>query len=243
MERGDSTLASVALRLAVAAALAAGLGPLAIHAGVVAPFTGFRVFGFGLLASIPIFLLSLAALIRTRGPEFTGGRRTALRAALLSGALAVSFVVLAAPSRRVPVIHDITTDPTDPPSYAGPARAAAGAGLDYPSENEAQQRAAYPEVAPIIVEAAPGDAYAAAQRAALQLGWEVVRSDPSAGTFEATSTSRLFRFVDDVAVRVRSQDGGSRIDVRSRSRVGKSDLGANAARILAFAAALEGAAK
>jgi uncharacterized protein (DUF1499 family) len=245
MNEGRSTLATVALGLAVLAVVAVVAGPLAIHAGIVTPFRGFRIFGFGLLASLPILVLSLAALVRTRGPTQREGRRSAARATGVSVALALLFAALAAPAMRVPQIHDITTDPEDPPQFVEAERAPENQGgvLAYPRETVAQQRVAYPDVAPIVLKAAPGDAYAAALRAASNLGWQVVRSDPSGGTLEATSTSRLFLFVDDVTVRVRPQDQGSRIDLRSRSRVGKSDLGANAARIRAFAAELDPGAR
>lgn len=240
MPAGRSLLAAVAFGLAVLALLAVVAGPVLIHAGVATPFTGFRIFGFGLLASLPALLLSLAALLRTRSPAQRAGRRRAVEATLLSGALAALLVALALPARRVPAIHDITTDPADPPGFlsaAGePGEGAAGA--VYPAENAALQQAAYPDLGPLLVAASAADTYAAAQRAASALGWEVVRSDPAAGTLEATETSGVFRFVDDVSVRVRPQDGGARIDLRSRSRVGKSDVGANAARIRAFAGEL-----
>lgn len=66
------------------------------------------------------------------------------------------------------------------------------------------------------------------------MGWEIAAEDPSAGRIEATATTRWFRFKDDVIVRVAAQGAGSRIDVRSKSRIGRSDLGANAKRIRAY---------
>ena len=95
-----------------------------------------------------------------------------------------------------------------------------------------------PHLAPIEVAAAPGDALAQAQRAAESLGWKVTAVRAPAGEFEAQEVSGLFEFVDDVAVRVRPQGTGSVIDVRSKSRDGQSDLGANAARIRRFQDAL-----
>jgi len=79
--------------------------------------------------------------------------------------------------------------------------------------------------------------------AAEALGLEIVREDPSARVIEATDTTRIFRFVDDVAIRVRPDGDGSRVDVRSRSRDGKGDLGANAARIRAFGDELAASAR
>lgn len=238
MNGGRSKLSGVAFSMSVLAALTAVAGPLSIHAGVTTPFLGFRIFAAGLLAAIPALILSVIALLRTRGSARRDGHRMAVRATLISAALVVLFAVLAAPGLGVPPIHDITTDPDDAPALIEAARAPDNAGQDfaYPRDTTALQRDAYPDISPILVSAAPADAYAAAQRAATALGWEVLRSDPATGTLEAKATSRTFLFVDDVSVRVRPQDAGSRIDVRSRSRVGKSDLGANAARIRAFAA-------
>jgi uncharacterized protein (DUF1499 family) len=241
MNDGRSTLATVCFNLALLAWLAVAAGFLGIHAGVTKPFVGFRIFGFGLLASVPILVLSIVAMIRTRGAARREGRRNALRATLLSGALLVLFAVLAAPGAQVPAINDITTDPDDAPAFVEALQAPENQGRDpgYPATNAPLQRAAYPDLAPIVLKDPPDAAYAAAQRAATALGWTVVRSDPAGGALEATQTSRLFLFVDDVVVRVKPEDAGSRIDVRSRSRVGKGDVGANAARIRSFTAEVQ----
>ena len=241
MPDGRSALARIAFGLAALALAAVVAGPVLIHAGVAAPLTGFRIFSYGLLASLPALVLSLAAIARTRGPGRQPGRRRALQAALVSGSLAALLAALAVPARHVPAIHDVTTDPDDPPGFSQTARdAGAAAASAYPPENAALQRAAYPDLATLPVSSPPAQTFAAAERAATSLGWKVVRSDPAAGTLEATATSRVFRFVDDVAIRIRPVGGGSRIDLRSCSRVGKSDVGANAARIRAFAERLRG---
>jgi len=233
-----STLAGVAWGLALTAAVAVVLAPLAIQAGAVSPFLGFRVFGGALLASLLTLALALVALFVSR--RSPAGRRVAIRAVLLSGALVLLLGVLATPASDVPPIHDVTTDPADPPGFLVSDGVPENAGEpgDYPAANAAIQREAYPDLQPIRVEAPPDQAYARAVDAARSLGWELVREEPARGTFEATDTSRIFRFVDDVVVRMRPDAAGSRIDLRSRSRVGQSDLGANAARIRAFGDAL-----
>ena len=71
------------------------------------------------------------------------------------------------------------------------------------------------------------------------LDWEIVAADTAAGKIEATDTSRVFRFVDDIAVRIRAGSSGARVDVRSKSRVGKGDMGANTARIRQLRDALQ----
>ena len=87
----------------------------------------------------------------------------------------------------------------------------------------------------------PREAYEAAREAAETLGWHITLSDPARGVIEARDTSKLFRFVDDVAIRVRpGASGGSVVDIRSKSRDGQGDLGVNAKRIRTFTAKLTG---
>jgi uncharacterized protein (DUF1499 family) len=104
------------------------------------------------------------------------------------------------------------------------------------------QRAAYPEIVPIVVAKAPGVAFDAALAAARSLGWTIVATDAASGRIEATATTSWFGFSDDVVIRVVPAQGGSRVDVRSVSRVGKGDLGANAGRVRAFTAIVAGKA-
>jgi uncharacterized protein (DUF1499 family) len=96
------------------------------------------------------------------------------------------------------------------------------------------QREAYPDLQTIGLDLPPAEALARSRQVAEELGWEVVEVDEAEGRLEATFTSRLFRFVDDIVVRIRPSPGGSMVDLRSTSRVGESDLGANAARIRTF---------
>ena len=149
---------------------------------------------------------------------------------LLIGALTWSVPFqLQRQASGVPPINDITTDTANPPAYMT-------AKLGYPGEQFArQQRAAYPDIQPIVLAAPPKDAFEKAVRAAEAMGWEVVGRDARAGTIEAVDTTRWFGFKDDIAIRVRAEGTGSRIDVRSKSRVGRGDMGTNARRIRAYA--------
>jgi len=81
---------------------------------------------------------------------------------------------------------------------------------------------------------APNIAFERAKGAIEESGWQIVREDPSAGRIEAVATTRWFGFQDDVIVRITAEGSGSRVDVRSKSRVGRSDLGTNAQRIRAY---------
>jgi uncharacterized protein (DUF1499 family) len=204
------------------------VGPLAIQLGLASPFVGFRIFGIGLLAGVVALVLGVVGLVKTRPATGREGRASAATGLLLGLLLVASVLVSAGSALGLPAINDITTDPEDPPAFTNPARPYGGETF------AAAQRRAYPDIAPIGLASPPDAAFAAAVAAAEALGFEIVREDPAARMIEATDTTRIFRFVDDVAVRVRPEGSGSRIDVRSRSRDGKGDLGANAARIRAF---------
>lgn len=233
-------------RLAAVAALFAGLGvvlaggaPLLAHRGAVAPMQGFSAFLLGSLLALVGGLLGAMALPRTRSG--VGGRGRAWFA-VAAGALALAAVLAGAlPGRGLPRINDITTSPDDPPAFEHATRDPATRGRDwsYPAAFAAEQRSAYPDLAPIRLAMHPEAAFRAAERAAESLGWQVVQAEPGRGLLEARETSRVFRFVDDVVVRVRpAPGGGAVVDVRSKSRDGRGDLGANANRIRAFAAAV-----
>lgn len=219
-------------------------------AGVLPPLAGFALFALGILGgSLLGILLGVIGLIRTRGES---GRTGAGRAGMgvVLGLLMVGFLMLVRPD-SVPPIHDVTTSPDDPPSFVHLASVPENAERDLgyphgPSDSAAQQKAAYPDLVPIELSQPPSEALTAARAAAEELGWEVVDeaapTDTSDGRLEATFTSRSFRFIDDVVVRLRAnpETGGTTVDLRSTSRVGQSDLGANAARIRAFAEKLGG---
>ena len=208
------------------------LGPLAIQLGLVSPFRGFLVFAVGLLMGVIALVLGLVGIATTRAPSSRAGRPHALTGLVLGAVVVGCVVVAASPGRGLPRINDITTDPSDPPAFSDPSRSYPG------SEFALAQRAGYPDLAPIAFAGSPEAAYAASLAAARQLGWEIVRQDAEDGVFEATDTTVIFRFVDDVSVRVRPDTGGAKVDVRSKSRDGQGDMGANAARIRAFRDAL-----
>jgi len=137
-------------------------------------------------------------------------------------------------AKRVPPIHDISTDTERPPEFVAvrPLRAEAPNPVEYEGPEVArQQREAYPDVQPLRLPLPPGEAFGRALAAARASGWEIVAADSAEGRIEATATTAWFGFKDDVVVRITPEEGGSRVDVRSLSRVGKSDVGANAKRI------------
>ena len=137
-------------------------------------------------------------------------------------------------AKAVPPIHDISTDMTDPPGFVTllDVRNKSPNGSAYGGTAIAeQQRKAYADIKPLDVAAPPREALQKAIDAARAMKWEVIGSDAATGRIEATDTTAWFGFKDDVVIRVRPNGTGSRIDVRSVSRVGRSDIGANAQRI------------
>ena len=143
----------------------------------------------------------------------------------------------------LPPIHDITTDMDNPPAFVAALklRPKDANTVAYEKDVAAKQRAAYPDIAPVKAKLAPAEAFKRALDTANAMpGWTVVDADPATGRIEANETSRWFRFTDDVVIRVTADAAGSRIDVRSVSRVGRSDFGVNAGRVRAYTAALSG---
>ena len=146
-------------------------------------------------------------------------------------------------ARQVPPIHDLTTDLEHPPKFVAvlPLRAGAPNSATYGGPEVAEaQRQSYPDIKPLLLSVPPGVAYSRALAAARGMGWKLVAADSAAGRIEATATTPWFGFKDDVVVRVRPEKSGSRIDIRSVSRVGKSDVGANAKRIRTYLAYIDG---
>ena len=169
------------------------------------------------------------------------------RSGMLRGALALTLAVLVGGpplmlSRQVgqlPRIHDVTTDTANPPAFVVvlPLREGANS-LDVLPEVIAQQKKGYPDIAPVVLPLAPAQAFARAGKVAREAGWEIVTASPAEGRIEATDTSLLFGFKDDIVIRVLPDAGGSRIDARSASRLGRSDFGVNARRIRKLMGAL-----
>lgn len=206
------------------------VGPLGTRVGLW-PF----IIGFLMLALSVLLALAGASL------ALVGGVKTG-QWLLASTAIIVGLGVVAVPSafivsaRGKPAIHDITTDTDNPPAFVAilPLRAGAANPPEYAgAEVAGQQRSAYPDIQPLVVRTSAGETFDRALGAVRDLGWDVVASDRSAGRIEAVDTTFWFGFKDDVVIRVADapSDGGTRVDIRSKSRVGVGDLGTNASRV------------
>ncbi|HEY8147733.1 MAG TPA: DUF1499 domain-containing protein [Vicinamibacteria bacterium] len=180
-------------------------------------------------------VLALIALVM-------GGRRAIAALALVAGLGAfLPPMMFQRAAKSVPPIHDISTDTDNPPAFVAVVAQRQGASnaIEYGGpEIATQQHQAYPDVRPVTLSDPPARAFERALAAARAQGWELVAAVPADGRIEATDTTRFFGFKDDIVIRVKAEGAGSRVDVRSLSRVGKSDVGKNASRIRAYLSAL-----
>lgn len=133
-----------------------------------------------------------------------------------------------------PPMNDISTDTADPPVFWFTVTP-----TDYPSGNASLQHAAYPDVRPLKMPLTFDEAFALALFLVEAKGWTVLSADPAETQIEAIATSALFGFDDEVVIRVSETETGVTIDMRSRSRIGQIDRGANARRIKAFLSDME----
>ena len=234
-------LALFALALAIAAALLVFAGGPGTRFGWWHFRRGFQLMTWGAYAGIAAALFGLLAIaIARRGAAlWIGG------VALLIGLVSFAFPWnLRRTARQYPPIHDITTDFANPPPlvYSRAMRDTTEGMNTWRYEGDsiaAQQRKAYPDIAPVMLAMPLDSAYNTAYRTVREMGWEVTAADRRERLIEAQATTSWFGFVDDVVVRVTPGSGISRVDVRSVSRVGRGDVGANAKRIRRFAEALK----
>ncbi|MGH1439580.1 MAG: DUF1499 domain-containing protein [Cellvibrionaceae bacterium] len=157
-------------------------------------------------------------------------------------ALLMAVVVIVATAMFVkkaatyPAIHDISSSTQNPPefSHALSLRSLGDNPLDYNAKVIQQQKAAYPELESLKTTLPFAEAFEKAKVIAVAQGWSITHANEDDGYIEAVARSALFRFADNIVIRVSKAEEGSVIDVRSASRVGKSDLGVNAKRIKGY---------
>jgi uncharacterized protein (DUF1499 family) len=228
--------------LAVLAGLAAASAGFGHRWGWWSYRTGFTVLKAAAYLGIAAAAVSLAGLIVTRPFLLRQGMVLSL-AGVLIGLLTASIPwSWMRTVKQVPFIHDITTDTENPPKFVAvlPLRKAAANPAEYGGPDIAsQQRKGYPDIVPRLMKVPPERAFEQALRAAREMGWEIVDAKSKDGSIEATDTTFWFGFKDDVVIRITPEPDGSRVDVRSLSRVGKSDVGTNAKRIRMFFKKLE----
>lgn len=216
----------VALGLAVLAALLLVISGPGTRAG----WWPFQI-GLGLFAGALVVGLAAAgaAIVGLALPRLRARSASTLIAALVLGAASAAVPLdYIHRVKTLPYINDVTTDTERPPQFSPPKR--------YESHTAELQQIGYPHLGPLELALPPKQAFARAAQTARDEGWEIIALDEKSGAIEAVATTSWFGFKDDVVIRITPAARGSRVDMRSRSRVGRSDVGANARRIQEFLA-------
>jgi uncharacterized protein (DUF1499 family) len=237
-----SSLATWARNLAVFAVVAVVVSVIIVRFGFLEIKPALATFFGGLAIAALSILLGLAgfAAIWQNGSR---GMARILLAFLIDGLILAYPAYLALQYRRLPAIHDITTDPIDPPRFEALARLRTGDGANpavyaglYSAE---QQRQFYPEIEPVELEISADRAYAIALQLVNKRKWLVIderapQPPRRVGRIEAVARSPIMGFREDVSIRVVADGEDSRVDIRSASRYFESDLGSNASRVSKF---------
>ncbi len=233
-------ISALALWLAIAAVAVALIGTTLARYDAIPKLPGFLSFVYSSMASGAVAILALIALLlnwRTGWPA--GGK--AILAFVIAAAAFTAVVLLRSTAANYPFIHDVTTDLDNPPTFAG---------LSIPDDNlrgvdtvekwRAEHRKGYGDITGITLAMTPAEVIAKAEQLARARGWTVEAAKPEEGRLEAVAYASWLRFEDIVVVRATpAGEGKTRVDMRSISRVGQSDLGENAKRIRAFLADLQ----
>jgi uncharacterized protein (DUF1499 family) len=239
--RADATTSRLAYRSLwlMALVLQLVLVAVALHRlGWLATPVALNLIAVGMVGTAIAAVLGLAALV---GIWKTGRRGTAAACAslVLAGLFFVWPAYLISEAVSSPALNDISTDAQDPPAFAA-AAGARGYGanpLAYAAATYAPlQQAAYPDIGPVITPRPASEAFAIVREVVKKAGLEIVAEQPpgrsrEAGRIEASETTLVMGFVDDITIRIAGDDRFSRIDLRSQSRYGLHDLGRNAQRI------------
>ncbi len=214
----------------VAALIVLVAGP-AMASGAVGWQLGLAGFALSALVAGIVTLVLLVAVVRGhRSRLVMAGFVAALVAAVVPGGIVIQ-------ARDKPPIHDIATDTDNPPAFVAITPAMRGPGsnpVSYDPAVAAQQKAAYPLVRPVTLAVPMAQAFVAAEAAARAMDWQIIATDAPSGRIEATATVPWWGFHDDVVVRLTPVEGGTQVDVRSKSRVGQGDLGVNAERVQGY---------
>lgn len=214
------------------------LGALGTKFGIW-PFTvGLFLFALSVLGSVVILVINLIWNFRKPG---SAHRKIILVTSIIALAPLVVALLAMRNSAGGPIIHDISTDLNSPPEFiAGKIHRGTNSNSLQRTEDDFRiQQEVYSDIKAIISPLSPDQSFKKAVRVSRQLGWEIYAEVPHEGRIEAVDTTFWFGFKDDIVIRIEAENEGSRIDLRSVSRVGRGDLGANAKRISSFIEAFE----
>jgi len=231
----------ISIRVAIAAGLFAGLSVILFRMELI----GFQIAVPGLaisaLSGTLAALLGVIALIKAMVQRKSA--MSALIGSLTGFVVAMPVLLSILGSSGLPRIHDITTDLDNPPVFEVivSLRSATDNPLDRKSpDNLAQlQREGYPDLKPLKFNRSKETVFQQALQLAKSSGWQIAAASVDDGIIEATVATPVMGFKDDVVIRIQGIGQISQVDMRSVSRVGMSDLGANAKRIRQFLNDLE----
>lgn len=241
-------LAAVGLGIVVLGGAVAALTGPGVGWGLWTYGTGFIIVRWAAYATAAggvLCLLAVLIALRVHGAKVIARAPAGIAGVAL--AAVIVFVPYAAARPGNPPIHDITTDVEDPPAFVDVLKLRAESKATNPAEYVGEmtrgerhikvtelQKQFFPDITPVTLAVPPADAFTRAAKAVRDLNWTVVSEKPEEGRIEAYDTTKWFGFVDDVVIRIRPNDAGSRLDIRSVSRVGTGDRGLNAQRIRKF---------
>lgn len=239
IELGDepmSRLAAWSRRLALFALVVAALSILIVRSNLLEIEPALATFGAALgFAALAILFAFLAFIVIWRTGK--SGLGSALAGLFLGVLLLVYPAYLGYRASKLPSISDITTDPSNPPRFDVLAAVRPADRVAYPGEATAKkQEAGYPDIVPLQVSTSAKIAYDVAFALVTKRKWRIADARPPGagrreGIIEATARTPIMGFRDDVVIRISPDSDGARVDVRSASRYGVSDLGTNAARV------------
>lgn len=228
-------ISKIAFSVAVIAALLLAVAGPGTRFGLWHYGTGFLLMRGALFVGLAAALFAFVLIVI---PRTRAGNGSLLAVTLLIG-LGTAWVPWNGyrTVQSLPFIHDISTDTLNPPPFVAilSLRANASNPPEYPGAEVAkQQRESYPDIQTLVLDEPPAEILRKARKTVEDMGLEIVAVEPNEGRIEATATTFWFGFKDDVVIRITADGSGSRLDIRSKSRVGRSDVGANAARIRRF---------
>jgi uncharacterized protein (DUF1499 family) len=246
MEEPTSRLAIWSGRIALFSLAVVVLAIIIVRSGLLEIVPALATFGAALIFAAIAILLAFASFVTIWRQGYRGLRYSIL--GLFLGLLLLAYPgYLAYRASKLPMIADITTDPVNPPRFDVLARLRPRGSSDYPGTTAAQlQHSAYPDIGPLELDVPPKYAYDIALAIVTKRKWHVVDALPPTpgrrdGTIEAVARTLVMGFRDDVVIRVIPAGSGARVDVRSASRYGWHDFGANASRVRALLADIDDA--
>jgi uncharacterized protein (DUF1499 family) len=234
--RIGSRLVDIGLLVALASAAAMVFSGIGYRLDLYHFRVGFTILRWAFWFALAGAILSVAGLVVTAGRP----RRTLVAALIGIAAGAVAAYIpwnWKQTADALPYIHDISTDIANPPQFvvAAKLRKPGDHPISYDGKDVADlQQKAYPDIVSLTTKAPVEKVFEAAKAAIASMGMQVADADLAQGRIEASQTSLLYGFTDDMVVRIATGADGTKVDVRSKSRVGRSDLGQNAKRIRAF---------